>query len=135
MKWQLTITADLSQLEQVSDIIESMLVNADDLSDDIYNIQLAVHECCTNIVTHAYGGEPGNIDLTFDLTPEKYTIEICDSGQSFELDKVQSPDLENGQIHGYGIFLINQLMDEVAYRPGSPRNCWNLVRNRCYATI
>ncbi|MCB8987612.1 MAG: ATP-binding protein [Ardenticatenaceae bacterium] len=96
-----------------------------------YNIELAVHEACTNIVEHAYAGISGRIEIAFTLSEEhrQFIIELRDRGQSFNLADVQSPDLEQPQTSGYGLFLVHQLMDEVSYFPEPGNNRWRLVKN------
>lgn len=96
-----------------------------------YNVQLAVLEICANIVDHAYGGsEAGRIEvaLTISYQPFRLTVDLCDRGCPFDATKVGQPDLENGQVRGYGLFLTEALMDEVTYRRGVENdNQWQLV--------
>ena len=97
-----------------------------------YNIQLAVHEACTNIVGHAYEGvDNGRIKIALSLVakPGQFIVELEDTGRSFDPSLVHEPDLENGQIHGYGLFLMRSLMDEVSYLPLPNCNRWRLVKN------
>jgi len=96
-----------------------------------YNIELAVHEACTNIVEHAYAGISGRIDIAFTLDESlrQFIIELNDRGQSFSLSDVVAPDLSQPQTSGYGLFLVNQLMDEVTYFPQPGNNRWRLVKN------
>ncbi len=95
-----------------------------------YNIELAVHEACTNIVEHAYAGVTGRIEIIFTLLeePRRFVIELRDRGQSFNLADAAAPDLDQPQTSGYGLFLVHQLMDEVAYYPEPGNNLWRLVK-------
>ncbi|MBK8988817.1 MAG: ATP-binding protein [Chloroflexi bacterium] len=95
-----------------------------------YNIELAVHEACTNIVEHAYAGISGRIEIAFTLLeePRQFIIELHDRGQSFNLADVVAPNFEQPQTSGYGLFLVHQLMDEVAYFPEPGNNRWRLVK-------
>lgn len=96
-----------------------------------YNVELAVHEACTNIVEHAYGGIPGRIEIILSIIkdPRRLVIELHDSGRSFKLPEVTNLDFTEPQINGYGLFLIHQLMDEIEYLPRSGDNRWYLVKN------
>jgi serine/threonine-protein kinase RsbW len=96
-----------------------------------YNVELAVHEACTNIVEHAYGGIPGRIEIILSLIkePRRLVVELHDSGRSFKLSEVTNRDFTEPQINGYGLFLIYQLMDEIEYLPQSGDNRWYLVKN------
>lgn len=130
MKEQLTIDADLADLEQIGKRIALILENAQDLSEEAYGIQLAVHECLTNIVVHAYGDAKGDISITLSLDNKQFCVDLHDNGRQFSIDDIKHPDLENGQIHGYGIFLMHELMDEVTYNPQPGANHWHLAKKR-----
>jgi serine/threonine-protein kinase RsbW len=96
-----------------------------------YNVELAVHEACTNIVEHAYAGVPGRIEIILSLSkePRRLVVELHDSGRSFKLPEVTNRDFTEPQISGYGLFLIYQLMDEIEYLPQSGDNRWYLIKN------
>ncbi len=100
----------------------------------VYNVQLAAHEVCTNIVGHAYrsrrDGE-GRIQATISLHPRplRIEIELLDTGEPFEPELVPQPDLSQAQIHGYGLFLIRHLMDRVSYSVHSDGNRWLLLKH------
>jgi serine/threonine-protein kinase RsbW len=125
MKKVLHISADLAQLESVGNTIAEML-NA--YPAESYNMQLAIHECLTNIIIHAYGEQSGAIEIVLKLRWGKFSAEIHDNGRAFQPDDIQHPDLENGQIHGYGLFLMHQLMDSVAYESNGKGNSWRLAK-------
>ncbi len=97
-----------------------------------YNIQLAVHEACTNIVEHAYAEEPTGriiIKLTLIQQPRALAIDIYDTGSSFDITMAREPNLDEAQVHGYGLFLIRNLMDEMTYTPEADQNHWHLVKH------
>lgn len=102
-----------------------------DQSGLAYNVELAVHEACTNIVEHAYAGIPGRIEIILSLIrePRQLVVELHDSGRSFKLPEISKPDPQKPQINGYGLFLIYQLMDEIKYQPQSGDNRWYLIKN------
>jgi serine/threonine-protein kinase RsbW len=98
---------------------------------DVYNVQLAVQEACTNIVDHAYGSRPdGRIQATFILESEaqRLTVWLVDTGKGFDPHDVPQPMLDTPQIHGYGLYLMEQLMDDVDYESGPDQNRWCLVK-------
>ncbi|HET7903746.1 MAG TPA: ATP-binding protein, partial [Candidatus Eisenbacteria bacterium] len=90
------------------------------------NTKLAVDEACTNVVKHGYKGSAGEIDITIVGNGREFSIELRDTGKSFDLRNVKSPDLkmyvETRRKGGLGVFLMNQLMDEVRYSGGSDGN-------------
>ncbi len=87
---------------------------------NIYAIQTAVDEACSNIIDHAYGGEDlGFIKVSVDILDSAIKITITDDGLPFNPDKVPEPDLqntlENRKERGLGIYFMRKLMDEVSF--------------------
>ena len=96
-----------------------------------YNLELALHETCTNIVEHAYSGKTGRIGIVLTLmeTPRRLVVDLHDTGASFDLQEAPNPNLDQAQENGYGLFLMHQLVDEVVYEPQQGNNRWRLVEN------
>jgi serine/threonine-protein kinase RsbW len=95
-----------------------------------YNLELAVHETCTNIVDHAYYDSDGRIDITLSLAeqPRRLVVDLHDTGRTFDLSTIEEIDLEDPHVRGYGLFLVKQLLDEVCYYPETGNNHWRLVK-------
>jgi serine/threonine-protein kinase RsbW len=113
-----------AMLERVEEIEEPEILR--------YNVELAVQEACTNIVEHAYAGQDGgrvHVQFTLSRLPRRLTVDIRDTGKSFDPDLVAEPDLDTIQYRGYGLFLIKELMDQATYHPGPTGNHWCLVKN------
>lgn len=100
------------------------------------DIELALHEICNNVIDHAYGHERGQIKLCFqfDESVNGVFIDVYDSGRQCNISEIKSPDLSQPQIGGYGLFLAQQLVDEVHYTRLSDSfshefsNHWRLIR-------
>lgn len=94
-----------------------------------YNFTLALHELCANIINHG-GTEPGsriNIELTLLSDPQLLQAVVVDSGKLFNRNLVSAPNFEAPQEHGYGIFLIEALVDNVEYTRQATGNQWILT--------
>ncbi|MDJ0755872.1 MAG: ATP-binding protein [Ardenticatenaceae bacterium] len=133
---RIDIPATHQHLNILGACLSALLERVDFLTDKemlLYNLELALHETCTNIVEHAYDHHNGGrikASMALQSKPErKLVVDIHDSGKSFVMDNVKSPDLENAQVHGYGLFLMRQLLDEVIYQPSKANNHWRLVKN------
>lgn len=125
------LQATLDQLEPLANTLESFLQQAQALPNpdsDRYMIKLAIHELVTNIMRHAYADQGGTIDVALSLKRSEFSATLTDSGLEFVPPPVTEPDFDNGQEGGYGIFLIEQLMDEVTYRRIADRNEWRLIK-------
>ena len=106
--------------------------HVDEREATIYNVQLAAHEACANIIDHAYIGELERrilVTLTLGGRPRRLIIELHDNGYSFDLATVPEPNLEEAHDHGYGLFLMRSLMDEVTYTARPEGNHWALVKH------
>lgn len=129
----LDLPADLQFLTVLEGCLRALLGQEAGLSDPearTFEVILAVHETCSNVIEHAYGGGPGRIKLAFSFLdgPRRLVVEIHDTGKSFTLPAIQQPNLHEVQTSGYGLFLIHRLMDEVRYQPEPGNNRWTLVK-------
>jgi serine/threonine-protein kinase RsbW len=129
------LPARYTYLHLLGDCIADILKLVDGIDDAemlTYNIQLAAHEACTNIVNHAYGNKDEGriiIALALHFDPPRLEIELQDTGRPFDETHYTSPNLDEVRIHGYGIFLMRNLMDSVTYTPTPGRNHWCLTKN------
>lgn len=90
--------------------------------EDIEDLKIAISEAITNAVTHAYEkADQGEITLGFGVYEDRLEVMVADHGGSFNLDEIKDgigpyqndesvEDLREG---GFGLFLIDALMDEV----------------------
>ncbi|MEO7909887.1 MAG: ATP-binding protein [Roseiflexaceae bacterium] len=111
-------------LARVENVIEREAIS--------YNLQLAAHEACANIIDHAYAGDLGRrilVIITLTECPRQLIIELQDTGYSFDPATVPQPNLNEAHDHGYGLFLMHSLMDEVTYTSRPEGNHWTLVKH------
>jgi len=117
--------------------ISELLVRVENVSERetiVYNLQLAAHEACANIIDHAYAGDDDPdrrilVTLTLTSRPRRLIIELHDTGYSFDPAAVPEPNLDEAHDHGYGLFLMRSLMDEVSYTSQPEGNHWALVKH------
>ncbi len=122
------VTASLNELLMAQPLAQPELIS--------HNIQLAVHEVCMNIIEHAYANQPGGrIALTLTVEPpsgvqaSRLIVDLHDTGaHSFDPAAVAAPDLDVPQVGGYGLFLVQQLMDDMQYEPQPNEHRWRLVK-------
>ena len=111
-------------------LVES-INNLEEPEINLYNLELAIQEIAVNIVKHAYAQKEGRIQMTMRLEedPLRLTILLHDTGKPFDPTLVPQPRLGELQEHGFGLFLVRQLMDVVDYQPSPAGNRWRLVKN------
>jgi serine/threonine-protein kinase RsbW len=86
----------------------------------LYQIELAIDEACANVVEHAYRGEePGEMEVSCYLEDRMFVIRVRDWGTGFDPKAVEEPDvdapLEERSLGGLGLFLVQQVMDDVRF--------------------
>ncbi len=125
-RFQLRVPAEDRHLAEIRDFIQEVGEKIQIPGKVLANTKLAVDEACTNVVKHGYKGQSGFIEVVVTGNLREFSIAIRDTGQSFDLRNVKSPDLkmyvETRKRGGLGVFLMNQLMDDVRYRAGADGN-------------
>lgn len=121
---ELTLSADLDNLKQIRDYVKEAAAAAGMDDRASYNLQLAVDEIATNIITHGYqeSGIQGNIILRGEVIPEGLRITLEDTGSAFDpttriVDESDlSRPLEERAMGGLGIYLALQGVDNFSYK-------------------
>jgi serine/threonine-protein kinase RsbW len=128
--------AHYDQLDRIRDFVGDYARSSGMVDRDVYAIQLAVDEACSNIIEHAYEGVlDGRIEISCESRKSNLHITIFDWGKSFDPSQVNAPDfsddLSERKIGGLGIFLMRKMMDKVQYHsvPGDG-NQLELVKMR-----
>ena len=133
---KLDVPASMKYLNVVSASIAAIVEHLNiegDLATTVYEIQLAVHEICTNIIEHAYKNDAEQrIELEVAIIQtriDSLSITLFDySGIEFIPANVRAPDVEALQERGMGLMLVNQIMDEVSYTHMGDYNRWQLTK-------
>jgi len=118
---QLTIPSQLDRMLEVRlwVVEHAGVCGFDDRT--LADIELAVTEALSNIIRHSYGGEAGHeIELELVADTEHLSLTIQDSGIKFDRSAYEIADLDAPRAGGYGVFLIEETMDEVEWDT-SPR--------------
>ena len=83
--------------------------------DKIEEVKIALIEACINAFEHSKSPER-RIDLNFQITDRGLRVLISDGGEGFNLDEAQAriaEKREKGLPRGWGLTLMNELMDEM----------------------
>lgn len=129
---QFLVPATFRDVRTIDAAIVDLLTRANIDEATIYNVQLAAHEVCTNIVEHAYAGrDDGSIAVALKLirAPRPVIeIELRDQGLAFNPDAIPAPNLDEPQEGGYGLFLARALLDVMDYHQDAHGNVWRLSK-------
>jgi serine/threonine-protein kinase RsbW len=135
---QLTVPGQFEYLAQIAGFVTQAARTAGLGENDVFHVEMAVDEACSNIIEHAYQSRQGNIELQCS-TPEpgRLDIVIHDDGDPFDPDTIPTPTI-GAQAHldqlnegGLGLYFIRKLMDEVSFEFQPDRgNTLYLIKRR-----
>ena len=119
-------------LSLIGNIAEQVAKELDAISGDrdtlAYHLNLVLTEATVNAMRYA---SPSDTDKTvrvcIHIEDENLCIRVYDHGQGFDLNTVPTPDFEELNERGRGIFFIRALMDSVDYRK---TECGNVLEMR-----
>lgn len=129
----LTFPGSYSSLVKISEFVLQAAKQVGFSDFDLYKIETAVDEACSNIIEHAYGQENlGDIEISVEAEPEKLTVTLTDFGKPFDPNFVKKPNLSSNlnerDDHGLGIYMMKQWMDIVEFVSSSEKNVLTLVK-------
>jgi len=127
----LEIPSDLGQLPRVRSFLRELCRKSCDLNavgEDLAQFELAVTEAVSNVVRHAYHGQPdGKIRMEVNLFVNRLSMLIYHRGEAFDPASVPPLSPEGldrlGESHR-GLYIIRQCVDKVQYsRSKHGENC------------
>ncbi|MHB1357112.1 MAG: ATP-binding protein [Anaerolineae bacterium] len=119
-QYALCVRSQLANLAQIASFVTDQAQSLGMDDDQVFDIQMAVDEACTNSMEHAYAGqENGEVTICCYTEDDDFVVKISDLGAHFDPDAIPEPDtslpLEERGIGGLGIFLMRRLMDSVEF--------------------
>ena len=127
----LTVRATYEEIRRPSAILQHLFTQMHVAEEVRGSCELALHELLTNLVDHAYAGDGSrSIKVKMSCDRTRVLLETMDTGTppSVKLDQVSMPNPTDLAEGGYGLAIIQQLMDEVRYQSEHGRNIWQLVK-------
>ena len=118
---ELTLDAVISNIDAVTEFINSELDALDCPMKAQMQIDVAIDEIFSNISNYAYSPEIGKATVRFEVTddPAAVVITFVDNGMPYDPLKTAEPDIalsaEDREIGGLGIFMVRKTMDNVSY--------------------
>ena len=85
--------------------------------EDLWKLELAVHETATNIIRHAYGNRKDQrILIEIESVTEGIIVNLNHWGKFFrQLESASPPILDGSKKSGFGLYLIENCVDRVIY--------------------
>lgn len=98
-------------------------------------IEICLVESLNNIIKHAYKGDHTRwIDLSIEINTSNIIIHVKDDGIPRDVKKKPTldfdpDDIENLPEGGMGLFIIDQLMDELTYKSIDGANIFTMKKS------
>lgn len=98
-------------------------------------VGLAVDECATNVIKHAYhDARDRRLELRLDDNGMELVVEVVDTGDSVDPEAVPKVDLEKYASErrrgGLGVHLMGKIMDSVTFLRVGGGNVCRLVKRK-----
>jgi serine/threonine-protein kinase RsbW len=131
----LTLQADLRYLRiasvtacNVAEIFANSTCCAANIAEFSHAYELSVSEAFTNSVRYAESSQQKKqVTIRFSSDDSNLAVSIIDTNQQFN-PVTQPPDIDSYPEGGYGLFLINQLMDTVSYSRQDDTNMLTMTK-------
>ena len=119
----------LSCLREFQQNLHQALKRADCPDDSIHDLELATEELLANTIQYGYpAGVEAMIDVTVWADAGQVKVLLRDTGNEF--DPLQAEERPDDKCGGWGIPLIQHLMDEFTYERVDEANLITLLRKR-----
>ena len=123
-----------SELERIRDVRHWALRHAHAegvAGPDCWAVELALGEALANVIRHGYEGRGGfRIEVGLAIDASRIEIEVRDTARPFARDLVTPVPLEVPRTGGYGLQLIEEVMDVVEYLAGESGGLLRMVKLR-----
>lgn len=120
MKEILNLHNDINEVPQLGEWVELIGEKLDLAMPAVFQLNLALEEAVVNVMNYAYPGKTGMpVRLSVEDKGDRLIFVLEDEGVPFDPTAADEPDLtlsvEERPIGGLGIFLVKNIMSEVAY--------------------
>lgn len=122
LKLDFRLPGDIESIQPAVDRIMQEVGSLECAADNEFEVEVALLEALANAVRHGCQGDPSKtieVCVACELD-QGMLIVVRDPGSGFDPAAIPSPVTGKNVYsdHGRGIFLINELMDDVQYRSG-----------------
>ena len=131
---EVSLGNDLREIAGVAAGIDAFCADYGLEAQIAYAVNLAIDEILTNTISYGYDDEePHRIELILRLEGATLVVVIVDDSRAFDPSLVSAPDIdasiEDRDLGGLGLFLVQQMMDGVDYQRRDGCNVVTLTKN------
>ena len=115
-----TFAASFDNLARICEFVTTVSREAGFNEADVYDVELATNEACTNIIEHGYPeNSGGEIECSVEVDEVGVTVVLKDWGTPFDASDVPDKDfevpLQELGPRGAGLRIIRGTMDDVEF--------------------
>ena len=131
---ELSLVNDLREIGAAAEKIDAYCESQGLAPQIAYAVNLSIDEILTNTISYGYDDDAEHrIGLSLRVEGDLLVVVIEDDGRPFDSSLTREPDvdatLEERALGGLGLFLVQQMMDDVAYRRMDDRNVITLTKS------
>ena len=114
----ITIHSRVEEIDEARRWVTDRVREAGLGDDPVGAIELALTEALANVIEHSYEGA-GDREILVDveIADDALAVLVRDWGRAFDPGSYAARDLDDPGEGGYGVFLMEQLMDNVTREP------------------
>lgn len=124
---EIVLEAQIENLERLLDILRGDMESVECPPECQMSVEVCVEEIFVNIAHYAYEKDGGKAYITAILDTKGISLCFRDKGIPYNPLEKEDPDItlsaEERQIGGLGIFMVKNMMNEVAYEYKDDFNC------------
>ena len=133
----LTITTARDELALIAEEVEALAEREDWPFDLVFTVNLVLEELALNVIEHGFDDDDDSKECKIELTSDAdaVAVVVSDRGKPFDpLTEVPDADVDSAmderQVGGLGVHLVETLMDEASYQRTDGMNRLTLVKFR-----
>jgi serine/threonine-protein kinase RsbW len=130
---EVVIPTQTKYIDLIGSIGERLAAELENFTGDrealAYYLNLVLTEATANAIKHGNFNNPRDtVKIAIHIHQEALIIHVYDHGQGFDLETVPTPDFDQPQESGMGLFFIKTLMDKVSYKRQGDTNVLEIIK-------
>jgi serine/threonine-protein kinase RsbW len=131
--FELTLRNQRAEIARLQDELESFAREHTVTPRALHELQLAIEEHLTNVLTHGYSDKlEHRIGVRVEVKASELRVQVEDDGRAFNPLEQAAPDvskpLDERPVGGLGIYMMRKSLDAVEYRREEGRNVLVMVK-------
>ncbi len=122
---ELTVASTYEGLRAIGPWVKVILepLDVDVRTPLLQRMELALQELATNTIDHAESPDDSFV-LRSTVDDDSVSIELRDRGRAVDVTALPAPDVDEPQVRGYGMMIIEQLVSRLDYTRENGHNIW-----------